>query len=170
MFRVVTGRQEATPLQTSFFRAGHAHAGVFLVLGLITQVLVDATTLSGLTEWVARSFVPAAALLLPGGFFLSVTSRGATKPNRLVLLVPLGAVVLAIGLAHPRHRAADRMTSPRERLLQAGPRRRRHRRPRGPHPAGDRPASRRVARRATAALPDARRRSSPRWRPKASRS
>jgi len=27
-----------------------------------------------------------------------VTSRGATKPNRLVLLVPTGAVVLAIGL------------------------------------------------------------------------
>jgi len=98
MFKVVTGRQEATPLQTSFFRAGHAHAGVFLVLALITQVLVDATTLSGLAEWVARSFVPAAALLLPLGFFLSVTSRGATKPNRLVLLVPTGAVVLAIGL------------------------------------------------------------------------
>ncbi len=98
MFKVVTGRQEATPLQTSFFRAGHAHAGVFLVLGLITQILVDATTLSGAAEWVARSFVPAAALLLPAGFFLSATRRGATEPNRLVLLVPVGAVVLAIGL------------------------------------------------------------------------
>ena len=98
MFKVVTGRQEATPLQTSFFRAGHAHAGVFLVLGLVAQPLVDATTLSGLAEWVARAFVPIAALLLPGGFFLSVTRAGATSPNRLVLLVPIGAVVLAIGL------------------------------------------------------------------------
>jgi hypothetical protein len=98
MFKVVTGRQEATPLQTSFFRAGHAHAGVFLVLGLVAQLLVDATTLSGLAEWVARAFVPIAALLLPGGFFLSVTRAGATSPNRLVLLVPIGAVVLAIGL------------------------------------------------------------------------
>jgi hypothetical protein len=98
MFRVVTGRQPATPLQTSFFRAGHAHAGVFLVLGLLTQLFVDATTLSGAAEWVARSFVPAAALLLPGGFFLSATRPGATTPNRLVLLVPIGAVVLAIGL------------------------------------------------------------------------
>ena len=98
MFKVVTGRQPATPLQTSFFRAGHAHAGVFLVLGLIAQILVDATTLSGLAEWVARAFVPAAALLLPAGFFLSAGGRGATAPNRLVLLVPVGAVVLAIGL------------------------------------------------------------------------
>jgi hypothetical protein len=98
MFRVITGRQGATELQQSFFRAGHAHAGVFLVLALVAQVLVDATTLSGGAEWVARSFVPIAALLLPGGFFLSVTRAGATAPNRLVLLVPAGAVVLAIGL------------------------------------------------------------------------
>ncbi|HEX6569900.1 MAG TPA: hypothetical protein VF015_12070 [Acidimicrobiales bacterium] len=98
MYKVVTGRQAATALQASFFRAGHAHAGVFLVLGLLAQVLVDATTLTGAAEWVARSFVPIAALLLPGGFFLSVTARGATAPNRLVLLVPAGAVVLAIGL------------------------------------------------------------------------
>jgi hypothetical protein len=98
MFKVVTGRQAATPLQQSFFRAGHAHAGVFLLLGLVAQILVDATTLTGVAEWVARAFVPLAALLLPGGFFLSAARPGATEPNRLVLLVPAGAVVLAIGL------------------------------------------------------------------------
>lgn len=98
MYKVVTGQQEATPLQQSFFRAGHAHAGVFLVLALVAQVLVDATTLTGLAEWVARSFVPIAALLLPGGFFLSVTARGASPPNRMMVLIPAGAVVLAIGL------------------------------------------------------------------------
>ena len=30
MLRVVRGRQPATPLQRSFFRAGHAHAGMFV--------------------------------------------------------------------------------------------------------------------------------------------
>jgi hypothetical protein len=98
LFRIVTGRHEATPTQTTFFRAGHAHAGVFLVVGLLCQVFADATTLSGLAEWVARAFVPIAALLLPGGFFLSIARPGATTPNRLVVLVPIGAVVLAIGL------------------------------------------------------------------------
>jgi hypothetical protein len=71
---------------------------VFLLLGLVAQILVDATTLTGVAEWVARAFVPLAALLLPGGFFLSAARPGATEPNRLVLLVPAGAVVLAIGL------------------------------------------------------------------------
>ena len=99
MFRIVRGQQPATPIQQAFFRAGHAHAGVYLILGLVAQVLVDATTLSGLAEWVARAFIPIAALLLPGGFFLSVIKPGATEPNRLVALVPAGGVVLAIGLA-----------------------------------------------------------------------
>jgi hypothetical protein len=98
MYRIVRGQQSATPLQQTFFRAGHAHAGVFLVLGLVAQVLVDATTLTGLAEWVARAFIPIAALLLPGGFFLSVTKREATEPNRLALLVPVGGGVLAVGL------------------------------------------------------------------------
>jgi hypothetical protein len=99
MFRILRGQQPATPIQQAFFRAGHAHAGVYLILGLVAQVLVDATTLSGLAEWVARAFVPVAALLLPGGFFLSVIKPGTTEPNRLVALVPAGGVVLAIGLA-----------------------------------------------------------------------
>lgn len=99
MFRIVRGQQPATPIQQAFFRAGHAHAGVYLILGLVAQVLVDATTLSGLAEWVARAFIPVAALLLPGGFFLSVIKPGTTEPNRLVALVPAGGVVLAIGLA-----------------------------------------------------------------------
>jgi hypothetical protein len=99
MFRIVRGQQPATPIQQAFFRAGHAHAGVYLILGLVAQVLVDATDLSGLAEWVARAFIPIAALLLPGGFFLSVIKPGTTEPNRLAVLVPAGGAVLAVGLA-----------------------------------------------------------------------
>src|SRR5690606_37427657 len=99
MLRIIRGRQPATPLQQSFFRAGHAHAGVFLTIGLIAQVLVDATDLTGVAEWFARAGIPVAALLLPGGFFLSVARPGATAPNRLVALIPAGALMLAAGLA-----------------------------------------------------------------------
>jgi hypothetical protein len=98
MLRVVQGKQATTDLQKSFFRAGHAHAGVLLVLGLVVQPFVDATDLSGAAEWLARTGVPAAALLMPGGFFLSVLGREVVRPNRLFVLIPLGAVVLAAGL------------------------------------------------------------------------
>ncbi|HEY8546115.1 MAG TPA: hypothetical protein VIL36_13745 [Acidimicrobiales bacterium] len=98
MFRVVRGQQPATALQTSFFRAGHAHAGVLLILSLVLQLYVDATDLSGAVEWIARTGVPIAALLMPGGFFLSVIRPGTERPNRLVLMIPAGAVFLAAGL------------------------------------------------------------------------
>jgi hypothetical protein len=97
VLKVVRGREPATDLQHTFFRAGHAHAGMFVTLGLIAQVFVDATELEGLGEWVARSGIPLAALLVPAGFFLSVARRGATEPSRLFLLLPAGVVMLAVG-------------------------------------------------------------------------
>jgi hypothetical protein len=98
MLKVVQGKQATTDLQKSFFRAGHAHAGVLLILALVVQPFVDATDLSGAGEWLARSGVPAAALIMPGGFFLSVLGRDVAKPNRLFVLIPIGAVLLAAGL------------------------------------------------------------------------
>ncbi len=99
MLRLVRGRAEVTAFQLAFARAGHAHAGVLLVLALVCQLLADATGLQGLWDWVARSGVAVAALLMPAGFFLSSMGRGRERPNALVALVQVGAVVLAVGLA-----------------------------------------------------------------------
>ena len=88
----------ATPFQIGFARAGHAHAGVLLVLGLLAQLYVDQTDLSGGFGWLARSGVPAAAILMPAGFFAASAGRGLTRPNRLIVLVYAGGLVLAAGL------------------------------------------------------------------------
>jgi hypothetical protein len=97
--RVVRGHVEANLLQRNFFRAGHAHAAVLLVLGVLILLATDA---AGFTEgglaWVARILVPIAAILMPAGFFLSVTGRDPQKPNRLILLLWLGALSLTAGL------------------------------------------------------------------------
>jgi hypothetical protein len=89
----------ATPFQVGFARAGHAHAAVLLVLGLLCQLYVDQTDLSGFAEWLARAGVPAAAILMPGGFFAASAGRGLTRPNRLIAVVYAGALVLAASLA-----------------------------------------------------------------------
>ena len=99
MLKIVRGREDVTPFQEKFARAGHAHAGVLLVLALVCQPFVDATDLSGLWAWVARSGVAVSALLMPGGFFFSSMGRGRTEPNRLIALVLAGAALLAISLA-----------------------------------------------------------------------
>ena len=85
-------------LRQDLWRAGHAHAGVLLILSLVTLRYVDEATLPGWLRSVARHAVPAAAVLLPAAFFLSVLSPEATEPNALIYLAYLGAVSLAAGL------------------------------------------------------------------------
>lgn len=86
------------PLRQNFFRAGHAHAGVFVILALVCQILSDAANLPPAWLWIARLGVPVAAILLPTGFFVSMTSPTATEPNGFVSLIYAGIVALAGGV------------------------------------------------------------------------
>ncbi|GGO02319.1 hypothetical protein [Microbispora bryophytorum] len=96
--RIVRGAVPMTPFQQTFARAGHAHAGVLVTLGLVCLLFVDATGLGGATLWIARLGVPAAAVLMSAGFFLSSIGRDVTRPNRLIMLLWLGALCLAAGV------------------------------------------------------------------------
>ena len=86
------------PLRQNMFRAGHAHAGVLVLLSLICQLLADVAILPEPLLYLARLGAPAAAILMPLGFFLSVAAPRTTKPNGLITLVYMGAIVLAIGV------------------------------------------------------------------------
>ncbi len=99
LLRVSRGSAPATELQRSFFRAGHAHAGVLVLLALVCQLLLGPSGLTGLPRAVAGQGVALAAILMPAGFFLSVAGRDVDRPNRLIGLVWLGAVALAAGAA-----------------------------------------------------------------------
>ena len=85
-------------LRQDLWRAGHAHAGVWLVLSLVALRYVDEATLSESMRWVVRVAFPAAALLMPLAFFLSVLSPEATEPNAMIYLAYVAGVVLAVGL------------------------------------------------------------------------
>jgi hypothetical protein len=99
MVRLVGGKATATPFQLGFARAGHAHAGVLLILALVCQLFADAAELDGVWNWLARVGVAVAALLMPGGFFFSSMGKGREAPNGLIAMVFAGAGVLALGLA-----------------------------------------------------------------------
>jgi hypothetical protein len=98
LIRVVRGAAPATPFQVSFARAGHAHAGVLLILSLVGLLYADAAALEGVLGTVARSGAPAAALLMSGGFFFSSIGPDREAPNRWIVMVYLGAALLAAGL------------------------------------------------------------------------
>jgi hypothetical protein len=86
------------PLRQDLWRAGHAHAGVWLILALVALRYVDEANLSSSMKWLVRASIPLAAILVPAAFFLSVLSPGATTPNGLIYLAHVGAMLLAVGV------------------------------------------------------------------------
>ena len=100
-------------LRQDLWRAGHAHAGVLLILALVMLRYVDEATLSGRWRWLASHGVPIAAILMPVGFFLSVLDGEATEPNAAIYLVFIGGLflvggvlTLGIGLLRAGHTAS----------------------------------------------------------------
>jgi heme/copper-type cytochrome/quinol oxidase subunit 4 len=85
------------PLRQGMFRAGHAHAGVWIVLALVAMLYVDRAGLSNGLAWLVRTAFAVAPILMPLGFFLSVTSPRAERPNGMIALVYAGGAVLAVG-------------------------------------------------------------------------
>jgi hypothetical protein len=90
------GTEGITETQRDYFRAGHAHAGVLVLLGIVGQLFLDESKLDGAIVWSLRIGLIAAPLLISGGFFGGAprTARGAAGP--LVRLVTAGAVVLSL--------------------------------------------------------------------------
>jgi hypothetical protein len=86
------------PLRQRLWAAGHAHAGVLLILSLVALQLVDQTDLTAGWRALVRSAFPAAAILLPAAYFLSVLGRDAERPTPIVNLAYLGAMSLTAGM------------------------------------------------------------------------
>jgi hypothetical protein len=100
VLKVAQGGVPATDLQRRLYRAGHAHAGVLVTLGLLTVLFTEATGLTGVAAQLARSGVPVAAILMSGGFFLAAAGPARVQARRSGLVVlTLGALSLAAGVA-----------------------------------------------------------------------
>jgi hypothetical protein len=97
VLRVTRGTVPANELQQRFYRAGHAHAGVLVILGLVVMLLTQLNDVAGLWQTLS-SGVLIAAILMPAGFFLSVLGRDPQRPGKLIALLWAGAASLVIGL------------------------------------------------------------------------
>jgi hypothetical protein len=78
--------------QRALFRAGHAHAGVWVVFSLVLQVVLDSATLPTGLKWLARISAPLAAVGISGGFF------GIAFMPAFRWLLYSGAVLLAVAV------------------------------------------------------------------------
>ena len=93
-----SSRYMDNPLRQNFFRAGHAHAGVIVILSVICQLLADSAALPASLVWLIRVAIPLSAILISAGFFISMPSPDVSQANGFVSLIYVGAVILALGI------------------------------------------------------------------------
>lgn len=91
-----------TPLQVSLFRAGHAHAGVLLLMSLLYYLFMDRTSLPVPIKHASCAVLVGGILAQSGGFFVHMLPQRAALGNTLTmtgaLLLVCAVAVLVYGL------------------------------------------------------------------------
>ncbi len=97
LIRLINRGNVLTPVQVSFFRAGHAHAGVLTLMSLLYYTFLDQTSLPLSVKHAACAAIVVGILAQSGGFFIHLTPERASLGTRATLT---GAVILvcAIGV------------------------------------------------------------------------
>ncbi len=101
----LTGRGNLGEFREKFFRAGHAHAGVLLVLSLVYFLYLHKTEYSNGVRWLAGLLLLGGIIAQSGGFFIHLglgqpdrSSLGTVVTRTGALLLAVALVMLAIGL------------------------------------------------------------------------
>lgn len=93
-----TGREGLTAAQHRFFRDGHAHAGVLLVLSLVYFRYLEDTDFSSALRWAAGLVLLLGVMAQSGGFFLHMTAGDKTTPSIGTKLTRSGALLIGTAL------------------------------------------------------------------------
>ncbi|MGC5615616.1 hypothetical protein [Georgenia sp. Z1491] len=97
LLRVVGGQVPANELQRTYFRAGHAHAGVLVILGLVIGLYLRGADVPAWAETMSVG-VLLGAILMPLGFFLSVVGRDPQRPNAMRWCIAAGGISVVVGV------------------------------------------------------------------------
>lgn len=102
---ITTDRDRLGEFRERFFRAGHAHAGVLLVLTLVYLLYLPRSGFSDGLEWLFGVVLLIGVLAQSGGFFVHLgvgkdgsRSAGTTLTRGGALLIAAALVALAVGL------------------------------------------------------------------------
>src|ERR671917_2217686 len=77
----LTGRGQLGQFREQFFRAGHAHAGVLLILSLVYYLHLDRTGYSDGVKWLAGGLLQAGSPPQSGGFFFPLRPGRAHRSS-----------------------------------------------------------------------------------------
>lgn len=93
------GPRNLTDSQISYYRAGHAHAGVLTLLALFMQIALDYAAIPAGLVWPVRIGVVAGAIFVSGGFFGIAHARAMKHVLYTgVILMVATTLITGIGL------------------------------------------------------------------------
>ena len=84
--------------QRTYFRAGHAHAGVLNVLALIYLQYLGQTNVDEGLKWLACAALLIGILAQSGGFFIHMSRGEEGRASVGTTVTTIGAVILAVDL------------------------------------------------------------------------
>jgi hypothetical protein len=85
--------------QWALWRAGHAHAGVWTLLSVLLQILLDSARLSSALGWLARICAPLSAVAFSGALFgLAFSASFAALLYLGILLMLIALLTTGVGL------------------------------------------------------------------------
>ena len=98
LLRLINLGDRLTPSQATWFRAGHAHAGVLLLMSLLYFLFLDRTTLGPAAKQVGCIAMFAGILAQSGGFFLHMIIGQPNAPSIGTTITTAGAALLAVAV------------------------------------------------------------------------
>jgi hypothetical protein len=96
---MVTKKDALTPFRRTWFRAGHAHAGVMLVMALVFFDYLARTSLSFAVKQVACGTLVVGILAQSGGFFIHMSKGHPDERSVGTTVTSIGAVLLTTAIA-----------------------------------------------------------------------
>lgn len=99
LLRMLTTDSDLSEFDEQFFRAGHGHAGVLLILSLVYFLYLDRTGLSEQTQWMAGGALALGVLAQSGGFFLHLALGEPNQASAGTAMTIGGGVLIAAALA-----------------------------------------------------------------------
>jgi hypothetical protein len=88
-----------TPFQVNWFRAGHAHAGVLLLMSLLYYISLDTTSLPPAVKHTACAVLVLGILAQSGGFFIHMMVGQPNQASTGSLVTVIGAALLVCAIA-----------------------------------------------------------------------
>ncbi len=91
-------RNGLSEFQQTYFRAGHAHAGVLLLMALLYHQFMEQTILSPTLKVGGAIAVLVGVLAQSGGFFLHMYLGQPGEPSMGTTVTIIGAIILALAV------------------------------------------------------------------------